>query len=132
MLLLVTVNSKCGPAVLSEVFSEIVCNTLCADENEDLAVLLGNHLEMLDELASLLEFRADLDHLGDVGVGGKIERSDGDLHEVVQVVVGESLNLLGPGSREHECLSVGSDLVDNLSDLWLETHVKHSVCLVHD
>jgi hypothetical protein len=47
-------------------------------------------------------------------------------------VHGESLDLLGPGSGEKEGLSVRSDLGDDLSDLGLETHVQHSVGLVHD
>ena len=65
-------------------------------------------------------------------IGSQLERTDVDLDEVVLEIHGESLNLLGPGGREKECLSVRSDLRDNLSDLGFETHVQHSVGFVHD
>jgi hypothetical protein len=46
--------------------------------------------------------------------------------------VGELLDLAGPGGREHERLSVRADLLDDLVDLRLETHVEHAVGFVHD
>lgn len=46
--------------------------------------------------------------------------------------VGELLDILGPRSTEHERLTIGPDLGNNLSDLGLETHVKHAVSLVQD
>ena len=39
-------------------------------------------------------------------------------------------NLLGPGGAPHERLSVGPDLLHNLPDLRLETHVQHPIGLV--
>jgi hypothetical protein len=42
------------------------------------------------------------------------------------------LNVLWPRSTEHEGLTIGPDLADNLADLRLETHVQHAVGLVHD
>jgi hypothetical protein len=42
------------------------------------------------------------------------------------------LNFLRPRSAKHERLTVGPNLADYLSDLWLKTHVKHAVCFVHD
>lgn len=44
----------------------------------------------------------------------------------------ESLNLSRPGSREEQSLSIWSDLGDDFPDLGLETHIQHSVGLVHD
>lgn len=44
----------------------------------------------------------------------------------------ELLDLLGPGGGEHERLTVGANLVENLPDLRLETHVEHAISLVHD
>ena len=49
---------------------------------------------------------------------------------VVQELLGELLNFLGPGSGPHHHLPVRSDLFKNLPDLRLETHVKHPVSLV--
>ena len=50
----------------------------------------------------------------------------------MQEVQGEALNIFGPGSGEKEGLTVGADLTDNLADLRLETHVQHTVGLIHD
>ncbi|GBE61470.1 ATP-dependent RNA helicase, putative [Babesia ovata] len=44
----------------------------------------------------------------------------------------QRLYFLGPSGRPHESLSVGPDLAHNLPDLWLETHIKHAICLVED
>jgi hypothetical protein len=45
---------------------------------------------------------------------------------------GKLLDILGPRSTEHECLSIRADLRNNLSDLRLEAHVQHTVCLIQD
>ena len=42
------------------------------------------------------------------------------------------LYILWPCGREHQRLSIRTDLADNLANLRLETHVKHAVGLVHD
>jgi hypothetical protein len=65
-------------------------------------------------------------------VGGKLHGTNVDLNEVVEEVGSQSANLLGPGSRPHESLSVGSNLANDLADLGLETHVKHAISLVED
>lgn len=46
--------------------------------------------------------------------------------------VRQLLDVLGPRSAEHQRLPVGADLADNLPDLGLETHVQHTIGLVHD
>ena len=46
--------------------------------------------------------------------------------------MGELLDLLGPGSTEHERLSIRSNLFENLLDLRLESHVEHSVGFVEN
>jgi hypothetical protein len=89
-------------------------------------------LQVLEEFVSLVVLGNDLDDLVNIVVGSELHGTNVALDEVVLEVHGESLNLLGPGSREKEGLSVGSDLRDNLSDLGLETHVEHSVGFVHD
>lgn len=127
LLLLVSVNGKRGPSILSEVLGDVVGDSLGGGEDDDLGVLVRDGVKVLDELASLLEVSADLDDLGDVVVGGELHGSNVDLDGVLEEIGSESLNLLGPGGREEKGLSVGSDLGDNLPDLRLETHVKHSV-----
>jgi hypothetical protein len=54
-------------------------------------------------------------------VGLQLHRPDVDLDQVLLEVGSETLNLLGPGGREEDGLSVRSDLADNLPDLRLET-----------
>lgn len=44
----------------------------------------------------------------------------------------ELLDLLRPGSTEHESLTIGSNLFENLLDLRFESHVQHPVGFVHD
>ena len=129
---LVTVDGERWPSIRSKELGQVVGGSLGTDENDNLSVLLRDLLEVLEELASLVELGADLDVLGHIVIGGQLERTDVNLDEVMQEVHGEPLNVLGPGGREEERLSVRSDLVDNLSDLRLETHVQHSVGLVHN
>jgi hypothetical protein len=126
------VDGKCWPSVGSEVFGEVIGNSLGTNENEDLGILARDLLEVLEEPVSLVVLGNNLDDLLDIVVGGQLERTNVDLDKVVLEILGESLDLLGPGSGEEEGLSVGSDLRDNLSDLGLETHVQHSIGFIHD
>jgi hypothetical protein len=121
------VNGKRWPSVLSKVLGNVVGDPLGGGEDDDLGVLVRDGVEMLDEFASLLEVGANLDELLDVVIGGELHGSNVDLDGVGQEVGGESLDLLGPGGREEEGLSVRSDLGNDLPDLGLETHVEHSV-----
>jgi hypothetical protein len=133
LLLLVTVDGKGWPAVLSEEASDLVGDTLGASEDEALVVLvLHDLLEVLDHLVALLELGNDLDDLGDAVVGGKVHGTDVDLDEVVLEVLGERANLLGPCSGPHASLTVRANLAKNLADLGLETHVEHTISLIED
>lgn len=86
-LFFVTVDGQRGPSVLTEVLSNIVSDTLSADENEDFGILLLNLLKVLDKLGALLKVAADFDDLLNVVVGGEFERTDVDLNEVAQKVL---------------------------------------------
>ena len=46
--------------------------------------------------------------------------------------IGQLLDVLGPGGRKHQGLPVWADLADDLANLRLETHVQHTISLVHD
>lgn len=133
LLLLVTVDGKSRPAILSEEASDFVGDTLGASEDEALVVLvLHDLLEMLDHLVALLEFGNDLNDLGNAVVGRKVHGTNVDLDPVVLEVLSESANLLGPGSGPHASLAVRANLADNLADLRLETHVEHTISLVEN
>lgn len=131
LLLLVTMNGESRPAVLSQELGNVVGNSLGTGEDQALGLLvLHDGLEVLDKSVSLLVLGADLDDLGNVMGSRQLKRTNVDLDLVLKVVMGQSLDLLGPGGGPHEGLSVGSNLVDNLSNLRLETHIEHSVGLI--
>mmetsp|Transcript_52496 Transcript_52496/g.162348 ORF Transcript_52496/g.162348 Transcript_52496/m.162348 type:complete len:392 (-) Transcript_52496:39-1214(-) len=95
---------------------------------------LGTIHDLLQEAlqtAALVVVLHDLHVLPD-GVGGaKIQRADVDVDGVLPAqVAGEPLHLTRPSGAPHQCLSVGSDLRDNLPHLRLEAHVQHAVRLV--
>jgi hypothetical protein len=99
-LLLVSVDSERGPAVLPHELGQVVSNTLGRNENDDFGVLLRDLLEVLEEPWSFVVLGHDLDELCDVVVGSELHGTDVDLDVVMQEVLSETLDLLGPGSRE--------------------------------
>jgi len=121
LLLLVSVDGQRRPSVLPQKLGQVVGDPLRTDKDQDLGVLLRDLVEVLDELASLFKVGADGDFLGDVVVGLQLHRTDVDLDQVLLEVGSETLDLLGPGGREEDGLSVRSNLADNLPDLRLET-----------
>jgi hypothetical protein len=64
--------------------------------------------------------------LGNVDVGGQVQRSDRDLVVRAEVVVGQGLYLLRPRRAPHEDLTIGADLRNDLPDLGFKAHVQHS------
>lgn len=46
--------------------------------------------------------------------------------------ISEPLYILGPGCAEHESLSIGTNLPNNLANLGFEPHIEHAISLVHD
>lgn len=93
-------DSECGPAVGSEVLGQVIGDSLGTNEDEDLGILARDLLEVLEEFVSLVVFGNNVDDLLDVVVGSQLEGTNVDLDEIVLEILGESLNLLGPGSRE--------------------------------
>ena len=132
LLLLVSVNCKCRPAVLSEELGQFVCHALGVREYEHLGVFLADLVEVTNELAALLVFHSDLDDLSNAVVCCEFVGANVDLVAILKEVACERLHVLWPCSREHESLSVGADLSYDLADLRLETHIEHSVSLVKD
>lgn len=61
-----------GPSILTEVLGDVICNTLRADEDEDLRVFLTDLVEVLDKLRPLLKVTHDLDDLLNVVVRGEL------------------------------------------------------------
>lgn len=131
VLVLVTVNGQSRPAVLSQKRRNVVTSSLCRRKDKTLGLLVGGGgLQVLDQTVSLLKLSDNLHKLGDGVRGSQFQGANGDLNWVNQVVSGQVLDFLWPGSRPHQGLTVWSDLVDNLSNLRLETHIQHSVGLI--
>ena len=86
-LFLVAVDGERRPTVLAEVLGNVICDTLRANEDEDLCVLLADLVEMLDQLRPFLELSADLNNLGDVVVGSKLHGPDVHLNEILEEVL---------------------------------------------
>ena len=80
-------DGKGGPAILTEVFGDIVRYTLSGNEDENLGILCTDLVEVLDELVSLFEVAANLDDLLDIGVSGELHGADVDLDRVSQEIL---------------------------------------------
>jgi len=63
-------------------------------------------------------------------VSGKVHGTNVDLNVVIQEIRGQLADLLGPGSGPHASLTVRANLANDLANLGLETHVKHTISLV--
>ena len=87
VLFLVSVDGQRRPAVLTKVFGNVVCYSLCTNEDENLGALLGDLIQVLDELGPLLEIAANFDDLGNVMIRSELHRSDVHLNEVFQEVL---------------------------------------------
>lgn len=72
---------------MTKIFRNVIGNTLRGDEDEHFRVLVADDIEVLEELAALLEVGTDLDVLGDVVIGGELHGTDVHLDEVVQEIL---------------------------------------------
>ena len=75
------------PSILTEVLGDVVCDTLCADEDKNLSVLLADLVQVLDELGALLKVTANLNDLLNIVVCGELHRTDVDLNEIFQEIL---------------------------------------------
>ncbi len=133
VLLLVAVNGEGGPSVLAKESGNIVSYTLGANKDEDLVLLvLHDLLEVLDHLVALLHVGADFNDLSNSVVGSEVHGTNVDLNEVMEEVGSHSADLLGPGSRPHQSLAIGANLLKNFANLGLETHVEHTISLIEN
>ncbi|CAN8030427.1 unnamed protein product [Ixodes persulcatus] len=91
-----------------------------------------------DSLVLLLSLLADVDDLQDPVVCAQLQGSNVDLNIVPEKLFGQRPHLLGPCGTPHQGLANGAitathpNLLDDLADLRLEAHVKHTVGLVQD
>jgi len=80
-------DSKGRPAILTEVLGDVVRCALGADKDEDFGIFVGDLVEMLQELVTLIEIGADVNDLSDVRVCSELHRTDVDLDVVLKEVL---------------------------------------------
>lgn len=86
-------NGECWPAVLTKVFRDLVCDSFCADKDENLSVLSTDDIKMFDQLGAFFEVAADFDDLGDVMVRCELHRTNIDLDKVFQEILEENYQI---------------------------------------
>lgn len=80
-------NSQGRPAILTQIFGDVIRNTLRTNEDQHFRVFLADLVQVLDELRALLEVTANFDNLLDVVVGRQLSRADVDLNEILQEIL---------------------------------------------
>lgn len=112
---------------------KLVTSLLCLAEDENL-IVTSEGIQVVDKPLKLFSFRDNFVNLLDVFVeGGVIVVSELDMYGLFMAeIVGELPDFSGPGGSEHHGLSVWSDLADDFSDLWLKSHIQHSVSLIQN
>jgi hypothetical protein len=72
---------------LTEILGDIVRGTLGADKDEDFGVFVGDLIEVLKKLVTLIKIGAHFDHLCNVRVSSELHRADIDLDVVSEEVL---------------------------------------------
>ena len=142
-----------GKSFVPELIGKLMAVNLLGDENNDLSVLLTAKVNgssttrgstgflvalvhaLVNKLAQdflelvlLLILPNHVDMLLDILIGNQgIDFTNIDLNGILQEIMGEPLDLLGPRGRKEKSLPLFRDLCHNGTDLWLETHVQHSI-----
>lgn len=86
-LFLITMDSKRRPAILTEILSNVVRCPLGADKDEDFCIFVGDLIEVLKQLVTLIKIGADFDHLCDVHISSELHRTDIDLDVVFEEIL---------------------------------------------
>lgn len=125
--------TKCGPSILAQESGNIVGNTLGANKDENLVLLvIHDLLKVLNHTVALLHVTDNLNNLGDAVVGSQLHGTNVDLDKVMEKVRCHGTDLFRPCSRPHQSLTVGTNLLNDLANLRLETHVQHAISLVEN
>jgi hypothetical protein len=129
----VSVNRGGREVLVDQEVGQRVGHALSLDEDKSKTTLVSvKNIKQDGALISVLDV---LNLLGDV-LRGRSNTSDGQEDVVLQEVAGEHLDVAGEGGGKHESLTVVDVrhvlLLDNTTNLGLETHVQHAVSLVED
>ncbi len=80
-------NGQRRPSFLPKILGDVICDTLGADEDENLSVFRADLVEMTLQLASLLKVAADFHDLLDVMICRQFHGSDIDLDHVPKKIL---------------------------------------------
>jgi hypothetical protein len=72
VLFFIAVNCQCRPPVLAQILGQVVGDSLRSGEDQNLAILLADLVQMFNELASLLKIGTDFNYLSDIVIGCQI------------------------------------------------------------
>ena len=111
---------------LLEGCSELLDLHLAATEHDD-TLQVSVFEDILDD-GHLLSFVANVSFLLDFL--GRFADSELDFHWIFEKGLGQVLDLVGHGSREHDGLASLRKFLGDGHDVLGETHVEHTVCLV--
>lgn len=129
----ITVDGGGGVIVTEQEVGQHVGHALGFDEDEGQSG--GLSAEKIKEDGALVVVLNVLDLLRDV-LGGGANSADGKEDILLQEILSEHLDISGEGGREHERLALMHTghilLLNDPTNLGLETHVQHTVSLVED
>jgi hypothetical protein len=129
----VTMDGGGWEVLVDQEVGQRISHALGLDEDEGKTSTVG--VENIQENGALVHVLDVLDLLGDVLRGGT-DTTDGQEDIILQEVASEHLNVAWEGGREHESLAVLDTwhvlTLDDAADLWLETHVQHTISLIEN
>lgn len=130
---LVTMDGNSVVSFTGKLVNETVGTLLCCGEDQSFTNFTGSLDFFKDFSDSVLlhDVVNDFDVLLNTKIDGQIVVTDDDVYRLFFAEFqGKLLNFSRPGSRPHEGLSIGSNLRHYSSNLWLETHIKHTIGLI--
>lgn len=129
----IAVNGSSGEVVREQEVGQHVRHTLRLNENEGETRVLG--AEKIKKDGTLVGILDVLDLLCDV-LGSGTDTTDGQEDVLLQEVLGKHLDVPREGGGEHERLTLVNAghvlLLDDPTNLGLETHVQHAVSLIEN
>ena len=80
------------PPVLTEVFGNVVRNSLGGNENKDFGILSANLVKVFDQFVALLKIAADVNNLLNVMVGSQLHGANVDLDHVLEKILEKAIS----------------------------------------
>mmetsp|Transcript_20121 Transcript_20121/g.41456 ORF Transcript_20121/g.41456 Transcript_20121/m.41456 type:complete len:499 (-) Transcript_20121:512-2008(-) len=128
---LVSVNGASRESVLAQDVFEVVAVTLCLRKDQNQTIF--NRQEKLHQGVELIAIFDELDRLSDI-LGCRTDTANGQKDVIAKEITGQSLDLGRESRTKHHSLTFltlrHSRFFNNATNLWFETHIKHSIGFV--